>query len=68
MIDLHCFVMLPLSSSQGVHYYIDPGTGSLVIQILIGSALGALFFVKAFWNKIKPFFTRSSSKSKDRDE
>ena len=66
LIDL--YLMLPSSIAQGIHYYIDPGTGSLVIQILIGSALGARFFVKLFWNKIKQFFTRKSSRYKDRVE
>jgi hypothetical protein len=38
--------------------YIDPGTGSLVIQILIASFLGALFTIKLFWTKVKAFFLR----------
>jgi len=32
--------------------YIDPGTGSFVIQVLIGSALGCLLAIKIFWRKI----------------
>lgn len=32
--------------------YIDPGTGSMVLQMLIAGALGAAFAVKRFWRKI----------------
>jgi hypothetical protein len=36
--------------------YIDPGTGSLMIQSIIGGVLGAVFLlknhIKALWRKI----------------
>ena len=32
--------------------YVDPGTGSFMIQLLIGSVLGSLFVVKMFWRQI----------------
>jgi hypothetical protein len=48
--------------------YIDPGTGSYVIQIIIAAALGVLFTIKTFWSKIKSFFinyfSNKSSKNK----
>lgn len=33
--------------------YIDPGTGSLFLQILLASIFGALFAIKIFWLKLK---------------
>ena len=33
--------------------YIDPGTGSLVIQGLIAGAVAVYFFVGSFFSKIK---------------
>jgi len=40
--------------------YLDPGTGSYFIQILIASLLGAFYLTKAFWFKLlknlKAFF------------
>jgi hypothetical protein len=39
--------------------YLDPGTGSLIIQLLLGVLLSTLFFVKVFWGKIKAVFRRS---------
>ena len=36
--------------------YIDPGTGSLVLQILLGGIAGLLVGWKFFWHKIKGYF------------
>jgi len=44
--------------------YIDPGTGSLVLQIVIGSLFGALFLIKVFWRKLVAFFSGLFSKNK----
>ena len=37
--------------------YIDPGTGSYILQMAIAGIVGSLFAVKVFWNKIKLFFS-----------
>lgn len=37
--------------------YIDPGSGSYLIQIIIAAILGFSFFIKNFWIIIKAFFT-----------
>jgi hypothetical protein len=51
--------------------YIDPGTGSLIIQVLIGVLVGGLVAAKIFWGRIKTFFkglfSRSSKQIKDDD-
>jgi hypothetical protein len=36
--------------------YVDPGTGSYVLQLLIAGFLGALFALKVFWHKMIGFF------------
>lgn len=36
--------------------YLDPGTGSMIIQVLIGVIAGALVTLKLFWSKIKALF------------
>lgn len=53
--------------AASVRFYIDLGTGSLVIQILIASLAGALFLVKGFWRKVLAFFKRIFSRGKDGD-
>lgn len=47
---------LPVMPQDG-HYYIDAGTGSLIIQFLIAGAVAGLFLMKVFWKKVKVFFS-----------
>jgi len=44
--------------SMPAYAYLDPGTGSFVIQILIGAVLSTFFAVKMFWKKITAFVRR----------
>jgi len=39
--------------------YIDPGTGSYVLQIAVAFALGLAFSVKVFWKKIAAFLRKT---------
>jgi hypothetical protein len=47
--------------------YIDPGTGSYMLQMLIALAVGAAFALKLFWKRILGFFRRGASKSRPAD-
>ena len=42
--------------------YLDPGSGSYLLQLLIAGLLGSLFVVKASWGRIKTFFRRLFSR------
>lgn len=48
--------------------YIDPGTGSYIIQILIATLLGLLFSIKLFWQRIKEFITKIFSLNKTQED
>jgi len=48
--------------------YIDPGTGSFVIQGIIAAVVGAGFAIKMFWHRIKAFFTGKPMPSEIDDE
>ena len=37
--------------------YLDPGSGSMLIQILLATLLGAGVAIRIFWRNIKAFFT-----------
>lgn len=41
-----------------VFLYIDPGTGSYLIQVLAGSLLAIAYAIKVQWRRIKAFFAR----------
>ncbi len=44
--------------------YLDPGTGSYLLQIFLGLFFGAFFAIKLYWRKIKNFFIEKFSKNK----
>jgi hypothetical protein len=39
--------------------YVDPGSGSYLVQIIIAAILGIAFYFKTIWLRIKSFFSRS---------
>ena len=50
--------------------YLDPGTGSYILQLVIGALVGGLLLVKIYFKKIKEFAGRifnQHSASKDED-
>ncbi len=44
-------------------HYLDPGTGSLIIQITIGAVAGGLVAAKVFWKRIGGSVARVFSRS-----
>jgi hypothetical protein len=45
--------------------YIDPGSGSYLVQVIAAAVVGVAFFFKNIKAYIRSFFTRSSKKPKD---
>ena len=43
-------------AAGNAHAYLDPGTGSYVLQIIIAALLGVSFATKMFWLRIRTFF------------
>ena len=48
--------------------YIDPSSGSYLVQMIIAGILGSLFFFKNLWVKIKSFFIRKNKTEEDKTE
>jgi hypothetical protein len=49
--------------------YIDPGSGSYILQMIIAAVLGISFFFKNFWLTIKSYFTgKKPPKEEDKDK
>lgn len=46
-----------LFASSPVFAYIDPGTGSIILQGLLASIAVALGVVRAYWTRVKAFFS-----------
>jgi hypothetical protein len=62
--------------SAAAHAYLDPGTGSILVQSLLAGVAGAVAVVSVYWHRVKAFFvnlrkssrdTRSSATSTDND-
>ena len=51
-------------STQSTYAYLDPGTGSFILQVVAAGALGGLFAIKTFWGNITTFFSNILSKNK----
>ena len=52
-----CACLILLFSAKPAHAYLDPGTGSMILQLLLGGIAGALVVGKLYFHKIKLFFT-----------
>ena len=48
--------------------YIDPGTGSIILQALVASVVGAAIAVKLFWHRILKFLGIRKSTNTDLSE
>ena len=46
-----------LALARPAHAYLDPGTGSYFVQILIAGLAGGGYLIVTFWSKIKGFFS-----------
>ena len=48
--------MLLFSITPHFIVYIDPGTGSIILQAVVATVAGAAIAVKLFWHRIARFF------------
>ena len=49
--------------------YVDPGSGSYLVQAIIAAVLGAAFYFKSAWWRIRAFFTgKKKKKSKETND
>lgn len=64
--SLLLIVTLQLTLSKNAHAYLDPGTGSYVIQVILAVVIGGACSIKMYWVKIKVFFgSRQTSTDKN---
>ncbi len=47
------------------HAYLDPGTGSMMLQVLLGGIAGGLVIGRLYWQKIKSFISGTKEGSDD---
>jgi len=68
ILDISVFLsILYFLSTVKAFSYIDPGSGSYILQIVIASVLGILTLIKIYWSKLKAFFVSFLSNKQDNE-
>ena len=50
-----------ISYTSPAYAYLDPGTGSILLQGLIGGIAAAIAFLSIYWQKVKAFFGKEEA-------
>lgn len=48
--------------------YLDPGSGSFLLQLLIAAILGGLIAIRAYWGRLISFIRRIFSREEHKEE
>ena len=59
------FNLFFLSKAQA---YIDPGSGSIILQALLGALAAAGVSISIYWNKLKNFFKKNKNKDRNKKD
>jgi len=54
---------LLISAFTGAKLYLDPGSGSILIQLLIAAVAAAGIFLATSWRRIKKMFRRKNGEA-----
>ncbi len=55
------FTVLTIFGAAPAFAYLDPATGSIIIQAVIGAVAGGLLYAKLFMHKVRALFSRKTS-------
>lgn len=55
-------------TTGSAHAYIDPGSGSIIIQAIIGAVAAGLFTLKIYWHRLTGLFSRGKNDEGKTDE
>lgn len=50
---LAAVALLSVLAPRAAYAYLDPATGSAVLQVLVGGVMGGLYLVKRYWRQLK---------------
>lgn len=53
-----CGLLLVLILAGPARAYLDPGSGSYLLQVALAGLFGALFALKLYWQRLRGFFSR----------
>ncbi len=58
-------VLLLSASHTAAHAYLDPGTGSIILQGLIAGIIGTAAFARMYWTRLKTLLRRLPGRDQD---
>ncbi len=58
-------LMFTLTFAHNAYAYLDPGSGSYMLQILLGTLVAGFFAIKQYWHRLKYFFKERFRKKED---
>ena len=53
-----------IAYTSPAYAYLDPGTGSVILQGLIGGIAASIAFLSIYWQKVKAFFDKKKEINK----
>ena len=59
-------LVFAISIAQDAQAYLDPGSGSYMLQILLGTLVAGFFAIKQYWHRLKYFFKERFGKKEDK--
>ena len=59
---------IPFLTFPNAFGYIDPGTGSIIVQMIIGGLVGVGIAVKVFWFRIKSALSPGFKRNNDDED
>lgn len=61
-------IFIGLFFPRPAYAYLDPGTGSYIIQLIIGAFLGGGYLIKVYWKEIKAKFQQLTKRKLHQDD
>jgi hypothetical protein len=58
-------LLLILVSERQLFAYVDPGSGSMLLQLLLGGVAGVAVAVRMYWHRLRAFFGFRSNNTPD---
>ena len=62
------FSIYYFTAESNAYAYLDPATGSIVIQYIVAGLVTCMAFMKNFWVKFKYFFNKKIKSKKNKEE
>ena len=62
LVPVAVILLLVLAAEVRVDAYLDPGSGSMLVQLLLGGVAGAAVIMKLGWERFRDVFRSSKAK------